>query len=282
MKVAFQGIRGAYSEMAVAQHFGPKVQPMGCNSFEEVFEVVSDQQAAFGVIPVENTIAGTVVENYDLLFMYDIVVLAEVYMGISHMLLGKKGTRFSEICKVISHPHALNQCKEFLRRHHLETIPTYDTAGAAKEVAQRSSIQWAAIASILCADIYGLDILQKNIQSNQTNTTRFFVIAKRQQEDLVRFYGKTSLAFKTRHRPGALVDCLKVFQEHQLNLTKLESRPIPENPWEYVFYTDVETGNDPSAVESAIRDLTSQALFVKILGSYPKAAMNIGHIEKEK
>jgi len=272
MRVAFQGVRGAFSEMALLNHFGSKAQPMGCNSFEEVFEAVSNTKAVFGVIPVENTIAGTVAENYDLLLVHDIAVSAEIYMSISHMLLGKKGARLSDIRKVISHPHAINQCKAFLRRYHLEPVPSYDTAGSAKEVAQRPSPQWAAIASRLCADIYGLDILKEDIQSNTGNATRFFVIGKKRKEEVVAFKEKTSLAFKTRHKPGALVDCLKVFQEHQLNLTKLESRPVPENPWEYVFYTDVEAGEEPTTVQSAVEKLTSLALFVKILGSYPKAA----------
>lgn len=272
MIVAFQGIRGAYSEMAVWKHFGSKAQPMGCNNFDKVFEAVLKSQAAFGVIPVENTIAGTVVENYDLLLTHDIAVLAEIYMNISHMLLGKKGVRFSVIRKVVSHPHALNQCKAFLRRHHLKPIPSYDTAGSAQKVAQCHSQQWAAIASKLCADIYGLTVLKENIQSNIGNATRFFVIGNRSKMAISRLQGKTSLAFKTRHTPGALVDCLKVFQDHQLNLTKLESRPVPENPWEYVFYTDVEAGSHPEAVQNAVEALTSQALFVKILGSYPKAA----------
>jgi len=279
MRVAFQGIRGAYSEMALKRHFKSEAQPVSCASFEEVFKAVMEAGVEFGFVPAENTIAGTVVENYDLLLSHDVVVRAEVYMAIAHMLLAKKGTLFVDISRVLSHPHALNQCKAFLRQHGLKAVPAYDTAGAAKEVAKRSSKRWAAISSILCAEIYGLDILKKNIQSTQTNTTRFLVIAKNQKGEISDFQEKTSLAFKTRHRPGALVDCLKIFQENQLNLTKLESRPIPDNPWEYVFYADVEAGGDSSAVAGAVQELSSHALFVKILGSYTKA---VGDARQEK
>ncbi|PID39580.1 MAG: prephenate dehydratase [Proteobacteria bacterium] len=271
MKIAFQGARGAYSEMALHQHFGKDVTAIGCDTFDEVFEQVINQGVTFGFIPVENTIAGTVVENYDLLFANDVFVLAEAYLPIRHTLLAKKGTHLDQIREVISHPMALRQCQKFLKSKKIAFLPTYDTAGAAKTVADGDRMDRAAIASELCAEIYNMEILDRNIQSNNSNTTRFFVIAKKENVPEDHQTGKTTVAFKTRHYPGALVDCLQIFQKYKLNLTKLESRPVPENPWEYVFYAAFEAGIDADEVKAAIGELTLHAVFVKLLGSYPIA-----------
>jgi prephenate dehydratase len=271
MKIAFQGIRGAYSEMALHAHFGKTADTVSCDTFDEVFNAVNSGAATYGFIPVENTIAGTVVENYDLLFANDVFVVAEAYMCIRHTLLGKKGARLEDIAEALSHPHALKQCKDYLKSRNIRPVPTYDTAGAAQAVAAGDRTDCAAIASELCAEIYGMEILDRDIQSNSSNTTRFFVIAKKENVPPGQTTNKTTVAFKTRHYPGALVDCLKIFQKYELNLTKLESRPIPENPWEYVFYAAFEAGIDAAEVKSAIGELTLHAVFVKLLGSYPKA-----------
>jgi prephenate dehydratase len=271
MKIAFQGMRGAYSEMALHEHFGKEVETVGLDSFDEVFDAVNDGAVTYGLIPVENTIAGTVVENYDLLFASELFVIAEVYLPIRHTLLGKKGTRLEEIKEAYSHPHALKQCKAFLKEKHIKMVPTYDTAGAALAVADGDRENCAAIASELCAEIYDMEVLARDIQSNHTNTTRFFVIAKQENLPEDQVAGKTTVAFKTRHYPGALVDCLKIFQKYNLNLTKLESRPVPENPWEYIFYAAFEAGIEADEAKAAIGELTLHAVFVKLLGSYPKA-----------
>jgi len=271
MKVAFQGEHGAYSEVALYEHFGNDVEAIGCNAFDDVFDLVNSGEVTYGFIPVENTIAGTVVENYDLLFANEVFVIAEAYLPVRHTLLAKKGARVEDIKEAFSHPHALKQCKAFLKSKHIRMMATYDTAGAAKAVASGDRMDCAAIASALCAEIYDMDILENNIQSNSSNTTRFFVIAKKENVPADHTTGKTTVAFKTRHYPGALVDCLKIFQKYKLNLTKLESRPIPENPWEYVFYAAFEAGIDDDEVKAAIGELTLHAVFVKLLGSYPKA-----------
>ncbi len=271
MKVAFQGIRGAYSEMALHEHFGKDVETVGCDSFDDVFDLVNSAAVTFGFIPVENTIAGTVVENYDLLFANDVFVIAEVYLPVRHTLLAKKGARLEAIKEAHSHPHALKQCKAYLTSKSIRLVPAYDTAGAAHAVASGDRLDCAAIASELCAEIYDMDILERNIQTNNSNTTRFFVIANKENVPADHVTGKTTVAFKTRHYPGALVDCLKIFHKYGLNLTKLESRPIPETPWEYVFYAAFEAGIDADEVKSAIGELTLHAVFVKLLGSYPKA-----------
>ncbi|MGD8701035.1 MAG: prephenate dehydratase [Desulfosarcina sp.] len=271
MKVAFQGTRGAYSEMALHEHFGKAVETIGCDAFDDVFDLVNNGAATHGFIPVENTIAGTVVENYDLLFANEVFVIAEVYLPIRHTLLAKKGAQIESIQEALSHPHALKQCKAYLKSKKIRMVPTYDTAGAAQAVASGDRLDRAAIASELCAEIYDMEILERDIQTNSTNTTRFFVIAKKENVPEDHVTGKTTVAFKTRHYPGALVDCLQIFQKYSLNLTKLESRPIPENPWEYVFYAAFEAGIDSDAVKSAIGELTLHAVFVKLLGSYPIA-----------
>jgi len=271
MKVAFQGEHGAYSEVALYEHFGNDVEAVGCDAFDDVFDLVNNGEVTYGFIPVENTIAGTVVENYDLLFANEVFVIAEAYLPVRHTLLAKKGARIEDIREAFSHPHALKQCKAFLKSKGIRMMATYDTAGAAKNVASGDRTDCAAIASALCADIYDMEVLENNIQSNSSNTTRFFVIAKKENVPEDHTTGKTTVAFKTRHYPGALVDCLKIFQKYKLNLTKLESRPIPENPWEYVFYAAFEAGIDDDEVKAAIGELTLHAVFVKLLGSYPKA-----------
>jgi prephenate dehydratase len=271
MNVAFQGIRGAYSEMALHEYFSTTVDTVGCDAFDDVFDLVERGEVTYGFIPVENTIAGTVVENYDLLFANDIFVIGEAYLPIRHTLLAKKGARLEDIKEAISHPHALKQCKAYLKSKNIKMVPSYDTAGAAQAVASGDCMDCAAIASARCAEIYDMAILERDIQTNSSNTTRFFVIAKKENVPVDQKTGKTTVAFKTRHYPGALVDCLKIFQKYNLNLTKLESRPIPENPWEYIFYAAFEAGIDSDEVKSAIGELTLHALFVKLLGSYPKA-----------
>ena len=271
MKVAFQGIQGAYSEMALNEHFGKDVETISCDSFDDVFDMVNQGEVTFGFIPVENTIAGTVVENYDLLFANEVFVIAEAYLPIKHALLAKKGARLEDIKEAFSHPHALKQCKVYLKSKNIRMAPTYDTAGAAQTVASGDRLDCAAIASERCAEIYNMAILERNIQTNNSNTTRFFVIAKKENVPKDHVTGKTTIAFKTRHYPGALLDCLKIFQKYKLNLTKLESRPVPENPWEYIFYAAFEAGIDNDEVKAAIGELTLHAVFVKLLGSYPIA-----------
>lgn len=270
MKIAFQGEHGAYSELALIRHFGRTAQAVGFGGFEEVFEAVARGKTDAGFVPVENSIAGTVVENYDLLLARDVCVTAEVYMDIRHTLLGIPGTTLDAIVKAYSHPHALNQCKGFLKDHGIRPQPTYDTAGSARILSQNPRLDRAAIASELCAEIYGLDILSRDIQSTKTNTTRFFVIVREAMAGDPCAPEKTSIAFITRHYPGALVDCLTIFRDLRLNLTKLESRPVPENPWEYVFYADFDAGIATEEARQSLDRLKSQALFVKVLGSYPR------------
>ena len=269
MKVAFQGARGAYSEAALRRHFGARAEALGCSLSEQVFEAVEKGQVDFGILPVENTIAGNVAVNADLFLKSEAFVIAECYLKIEHCLLARASTRLADVKTVYSHPVALAQCRAFLERHCLKSIPEYDTAGAAEFVARRRAIGEAAIAGSLCAKTYGLAILRRNIQTHRRNITRFLVFARRDRVPEGLKMRKTSLAFSTGHRPGALLSCLRRFADHGINLTRLESRPIPENPFEYVFYVDLLGGLKDPRVARALRELEKDAHHVKIIGSYP-------------
>jgi prephenate dehydratase len=270
MKVAYQGIRGAYSEAAVYKHFGKSVKAVGYETSEDVFKAVKKGEADFGLVPVENTIAGSVAVNYSLLLKEDVFVIAEVFLKISHNLLSHKGNRLSNIKVAYSHPHALEQCRKFLNKHRIKGIPKYDTASAAKMVKERGRKEESAIASELCASIYGLGILERGIETNKENITKFFVFVKKSKVPKRLKKEKTSMAFKAKHYPGSLVNCLQRLSKNNINMTKLESRPIPENPWEYVFFVEFEGGLDDKNVKVALSEIEATALFVKVLGSYPR------------
>lgn len=273
-KVGFQGLRGAYSEMAVKKYFGDKAEPLGFNEFEDVFIALDKGRLDYGVLPLENTMAGTVTENYDMLLRYDVGMVGEVYVKIEHCLLGIKGAQLRDITAAYSHPHALKQCRRFCKENSITPVPKFDTAGSSAWVAEQGDWHNAGIASILCAEIYNMDVLAENIQANDLNTTRFAVVRKGVMDTATTDYKtKTSLAFKAKHEPGELLKCLKIFAEHDLNLTKLESRPIPEIPWEYIFYTDFEANENTAkgSTRDAILKLQEQVLMVKLLGTYAKA-----------
>jgi prephenate dehydratase len=270
MKVAYQGIKGAYSETAVYKHFGDKVDAIGYDTFEDVFEAVIKNKADYGLLPFENTTAGSVAVNYDLLLKYDVYIIAEVFLNITHNLLSHKGNLLKDVKIVYSHNHALEQCREFIRKNGLKAVPEYDTAGAAKIVKERNKQNEAAIASEFCASIYGLDVIKRDIATNKNNITKFFVFVNKENIPKNLKKEKTSIVFKTKHYPGALINCMQRLAKHDINLTKLESRPIPENPWEYVFYADFEGGTEDENVKIALSEMEAASIFLKVLGSYPK------------
>ncbi len=270
MKVAYQGIKGAYSEAAIFRHFGKNAGAAGYGSFEEVFEAVTKGKADFGLVPVENTIAGSVAINYNLLLKEDVFVIAEVFLRISHNLLSHKGNKLENIKKAYSHQHALEQCRDFLIKHKIRSIPKYDTASSAKMVAESGKDGESAIASELCAEIYGLSILKKGIEKNKNNLTKFFVFVKKGKVPKNLKKEKTSIAFKAKHYPGSLVNCLQRLSKNNINMTKLESRPIPEDPFEYVFFVEFEGGLNDDNIKLALSEIEATTLFVKVLGSYPK------------
>jgi prephenate dehydratase len=271
LKVAYQGVPGAYSEAALLRHFGSGVQPLGFAFSEQVFDAVEDGRADAGFVPVENSIAGSVGVNTDLLLEREVFAFAEGYLPIDHCLLGRRGERLEDVSVVYSHPVALAQCRDFLNRRKLRSVPEYDTAGAAELVAQRALPGEAAIASKRCAEVYGLAILAEDIQTVKGNFTRFLAFGRRGSPPSGGKPEKTSVAFSVHHHPGALLECLKLFADHAINLTKLESRPIASNPFEYSFFVDFLGGAGDAAVEAALGELREAARHVKVLGSYPLA-----------
>lgn len=269
--VAFQGERGAYSEQAVRQHFGAEVEALPCHNFMEVLMVVQNGRSSFAMLPVENSLAGTVIPAYDLLVDHDLRVQAEVIVRVQHCLMSLPGTPLSSIKRVKSHPQALAQCEQTLRRMQLQPIEHYDTAGAARDLAANPEPETAAIASELAAHTYGLEILARNIEDLDFNYTRFFVLGK--QEPPRRDPSKTSLVLTTRHVPGALHAVLSELAERGINLTKIESRPRRNRPWHYLFYVDFEGHEDDPDVQAALLGILKRASFLKVLGSYPAASI---------
>jgi prephenate dehydratase len=268
-RVAFQGIAGAYSEEAIRQFFGPEVESVPCRTLDDVFPVVENGDAEYGMVPVENAVAGSVVRSYELLMERDLRIYAETILRVRHTLLALPGTTLDDLKRVRSHPQALAQCQRYLSRHGLEPEPAFDTAGSARDLATNPEPSVAAIASALAAELYGLEILSSGIEDFPFNYTRFFILALEDPPRAQRT--KTSLVFSTRHQPGALYECLGEFATRGINLTKIESRPRLNRPWQYIFYLDFEGHWKDPECEAAIMGLLRRSSFVKLLGSYPAA-----------
>lgn len=267
--VAFQGEPGAYSESAVYQFFGSKTQVKPCMDFRDVFESVKRLGIDAGVVPVENSIEGSVNQNYDLFFNYDLKVCGEVIVKIAHCLIANPGASLDQIKTVYSHPQALAQCRSFLEHLKYEQIPAYDTAGSVKLIKEQKIISAAAIASERAAEIYGMQILAKDIADNKENYTRFFVLSE--EDSPVTGKDKTSIIFSAKHEPGSLYHALGEFAKRKINLTRIESRPTKKTAWEYNFYLDFEGHRTEPKCAETLKALEKYTTFIKILGSYPKA-----------
>ncbi|MEM3673083.1 MAG: prephenate dehydratase [Candidatus Bathyarchaeia archaeon] len=269
LKIAFQGEIGAYSELAVYKHFGSNVQVKPCKLFSDVFRSVDIGEVDYGVVPVENSIEGSVNQVYDLFMEYDLKVCGEIILKIEHCLIANLNATLDSIKVVYSHPQALGQCISFLERSGYKPIPTYDTAGSVKLIKEQGVADAAAIASERAAQIYGMKILKRNISDNPDNYTRFFVLSK--SEAPPSGNDKTSIIFSVKHIPGALYKALGEFASREINLTKIESRPTKRKPWEYNFYLDFEGHWTEPRYKEALEGLRDKTVFIKILGSYPKA-----------
>ncbi|MFZ2486737.1 MAG: prephenate dehydratase [Anaerolineae bacterium] len=269
--VAFQGEHGAYSEQAARQHFGLEIVTLPCASFEAIFAALESGEADFGVLPVENSLAGSINRAYDLLLEHDLRAWGEIFLRVRHNLLAPAGMTLAQLHTVRSHPQALAQCEHWLNQRGLKAVTWYDTAGSAKELAANPEPGVAAIASALAAETYGLEVLASGIEDLAWNYTRFFVIGR--GDPPVTGKAKTSLVFAVTHEPGSLVACLGEFSSRGINLTKIESRPRRNRPWHYVFYLDFEGHWQDPACQQALVSLLARAAFVKLLGSYPAAAM---------
>ena len=269
IEVAFQGELGAYSEEATFQFFGPSVQIRPRETLEEVFKLVEKGEVQFGVIPVENSLEGNINRAYDLLLESNLMVRGEIELRVIHCLIANPETGLDAIKKVYSHPQALAQCRNFLKHLNLEIVPTYDTAGSVKMIKKSGTMDSAAVASARAAEIYGMKVVAREIEDNANNFTRFFILAK--EDSPPTGNDKTSIVFSTKEKPGAMYQAIGEFAGRNINLRKIESRPTRQKPWEYNFYMDFQGHRKEDPAREALASLEEVSLFVKILGSYPKA-----------
>ena len=267
--VAFQGIHGAYSESAIFSFFGAETPTLPCISFRDVFEAVENHQADLCMIPVENALVGSIASSYEMMMEHDLRIRAEVILRVQPTLMAAPGVTLADLTQVRSTGHSLEQCEKFISRHNLIRQPSFDTAGSAKALADHPEPHLGVIASRLAAEIYGLDILEETVEDASFNYTRFFVLGNDDPPRAQR--SKTSLIFSARHLPGSLYDCIGEFAERNINLTKIESRPRRNRPWQYLFYLDFEGHWQDPVAEAALLGLLRRASFVKMLGSYPAA-----------
>ena len=274
MKVAFQGTKGSYSEEALYKYFGEqRVDPIGIDLSEDVCLALENKEVAAAILPIENSIVGNVDINMDLIFKHNFFAIGEVFLSINHCLLVTPGTKLSDIKIAHSHPIALAQCHDFFKDNKIKPIAEYDTAGAAKLLSEKKSKDEATIGSRLCSEYYDLEILSDEVQNIKNNITRFLVFVK--EENIPTGIGqeKTSLAFTTKHHPGALLGCLQEFSKYNINLTKLESRPIPKNPFMYIFYVDFLGAITDQNVKDCLIELKKHTSSIKLIGCYPVGKM---------
>jgi len=268
VEVAFQGEIGAYSEEAAFQFFGSSIQIRPRESLEEVFKIV-EEGVQFGVVPVENSLEGIISRVYDLMLDSTLRVCGEIELRVIHCLIASPEAGLATIKRVYSHPQALAQCRSFLKHLDCELIPTYDTAGSVKMIKESGMPDSAAIASARAAEIYGMKVIAQEIEDNPNNFTRFFILSK--EDSPPSGNDKTSIVFSAKDKPGALYEPLREFASRNINLTKLESRPTRQKPWQYNFYLDFEGHREDKLAREALENLEETSIFVKVLGSYPKA-----------
>ncbi len=268
MRIAIQGELGSFSDEA-ARRMTPGCTIVACARSAEVFDRVENRSVAAAVIPIENSLAGSVTDHFDLLLARGVFVQREFQLRIIHNLIALPGVKRSHIVRAYSHPVALEQCRDFFRRNpRIQAMPFYDTAGSVKHVLENRLDDSAGIASRRAAAVYQGKILAAGIEDDKRNFTRFFLIRKARR--ILPRANKTSIAFRLKNVPGALFHALSVFAARNISLSKIESRPMRGRPWEYMFYADYLRGNDRLA-QQALRELKQSAEFLKVLGIYPAA-----------
>lgn len=268
-RVAYNGVPGSFSHKACLQFFGAEAKIKNCSSFREVFNAIENGEATLGIIPVENSLTGSIHENYDLLLEYDVKIVGELTLRIMHNLMGFKDASLEGIERVYSHPQVFQQCREFLEKHPTwDLIACKDTATGVRRVKEGGDPGEAAIASKDAAEIFQMNVLKEGIETNPRNFTRFVVVSK--DEFLTGPKNKSSLIYSVSDTPGALYETLKLFAEKRINLVKLESRPIHDKPWEYLFYADIEVDLTDEEHRDLLRELEKRTEFLKMLGSYRK------------
>ena len=267
LKVSYQGEPGAFSEQAAHAYFGAKCVTVPRESFNDIFQDIVNKRSAYAIVPIENSLFGSVHQNFDLLVRSKVYIVGEVKLRIKMNLLAFQGVPLKNIRYVYSHPQALGQCEKFVRGLKRATpVPFYDTAGAAKMIAENRRGDAAAIASSQAAADYGLNILRAGIENDHRNFTRFLIIGRKRAQP--RQHPKTSLIFATKNIPGALFKCLSVFALRNINLLKIESRPMVGTPWEYLFFVDIESDSKHTDCINARNHLQELTSYFKNLGSY--------------
>ncbi|NBB90723.1 MAG: 3-deoxy-7-phosphoheptulonate synthase [Spirochaetes bacterium] len=275
--VAFQGQRGAYSEMALSRYFQHgEVTRQPSATFRDVFQAVLDGTVQYGIVPIENSLTGSVHENYDLFLQFpDVRIVGETMIRIRHSLIGRPGSTIDDVRRVYSHPQALAQCSRFLENYpDWQQIPFYDTAGSVEHIMTDGHSGDAAIANVDAVHPYGARVLQEDIETNPQNYTRFFVLARQENAD-VEAPQKASVVFSTPDRPGALSECMQRLSERSVNMKKLESRPILGKPWHYMFYLDMELPPEMETFDAALEDLDRESEGLRVLGTYRASARTV-------
>ena len=267
--ISFQGERGAYSE-AAAKSFFDEIKTIPFATFAEVLENTSKGNSEYSILPVENSLEGSVGESYDLLYSTSLNVIGEIYHRVEHCLIGIG--KLEDVDTVYSHPQALGQCREFIEEYHMKTIPTYDTAGSVKIVKELNKKNCACIASKTSSSIYNMPIMSENIANNSNNYTRFLILSKKKSTQTEN--DKTSIIFSIKHEPGSLFRIIENFHKNNVNLTKIESRPTKSNTWEYNFYVDFEGNAKNPKILEMLEKIKQESLFMKVLGSYHSAKLS--------
>ncbi|NLK44987.1 MAG: prephenate dehydratase [Tissierellia bacterium] len=266
IKVSYQGTTGSFSEQALLEYFGDEVNSYPVKKFEDVFKELKEGNANYGVVPIENSSTGAINEVYDLLRKYGLYIVGNTALKINQNLIGLKGSKLEDIREIYSHPQALDQCSEFLKKRDWATIPYHNTAMAAELIKKKNVNYIAAIGSKKAAEFNGLEIIKENINDNNNNYTRFVIIGKtiETKDD----NNAISLVFSNPHKPGALYDSLAIFKRNNLNMIRIESRPIIDSPWEYFFYVDLEGDINKDNVKKALSEIESNSNYFKVLGYY--------------
>ena len=269
-RISFQGERGAYSEAASISFFEGEIETIPCSTFANALKNTENGASDYSILPVENSLEGSVGESNDLLLETSLNAIGEIYYRIRHCLIGTGS--IGDIDTIYSHPQALGQCRQLIQEHSFKTIPSYDTAGSVKIIKDLNKDNIACIASSSAAKIFGIPIIQEGVEDNLNNYTRFLVFSKVKNEKTEN--SKTSIIFSVKHEAGALYNIINEFYQYKINLTKIESRPNRNTPWEYNFYVDFEGHQNDSMIKEMIQKLRDNTLFLKILGSYPIAKLD--------
>ncbi|MFN8434036.1 MAG: prephenate dehydratase [Anaerolineales bacterium] len=268
MKVAFQGEPGAYSEQAVFNYYGKDVETVPCESFDVMFDSVVSGKSDAALAPIENSLAGSIHQNYDLLLRHNLHIVGEYFLRVRHCLIANPGVKMEDIKKAISHPQALGQCAAYLRGKSIRPETVYDTAGSVKMLKESGARDVAAIASKRAAELYGMQILEEGIEDNPENFTRFLAVGR--EATVPAGDAKTSIVFTLKNVPGSLFKAMSVFALRDIDLTKIESRPLQGKPWEYLFYIDLIGSTENETLQRALDHLGEYAVMLRVLGSYPR------------